>query len=675
MLQYPLRPADRPYDIEKVEFVRYKPKSGKLEIELPKTGEAANPRNVDLEAAPNLRVDTRVLTSTETPVHEGYCVAAMRDGALHLTPVDAAFQMRPSLAHLDAADDRRKQEDAAHCAAGEKLRGDKLGTSRVADDPRGEGLSGLDAEKELKKESHAENVSNGPPTVATTAGLGDLSSGAHALVPLQVQVKRRETERQTEMRLHSHAYLKQLEEDERWSRLIPVSATHPYAVAARERIATVARAAMDSGAPRGFASGAGASRKPGKGEGGRASPVEDVDDDTYVDSVRPSGVPITAAAYLDALCPIASDRFPSGLAGDRPDANARGGSSGGDASGSGNVSKAQLESLPLAQRVHALFARGQKSVVRFARVMHFAPAGSDPEEVIAALRGVAHLVQGCWVACSALRCGGDARRERVRDHALLHFSRSREIGSSAFGRGPPPPSPPGELSLERLRRDVLAELAVPRTVGARGGAKGAGAGAGDAASSDVWTFIEQTDHEFIARYPELTKTELDGWKALAPWLESGTFADGSLNSGASPPQPGSVSNSAALAARALILPSMVTDGVVKLSFIRLQFERSGDPDVAKLALLREPEILGALGPNVVSVDGACCLKSIGDAAIDPFREFLINFLRKRGRSVRRTDVMEGAAAALGAAPTNAVYARCLSDLCVSRGSTWVMKTG
>ena len=33
--------------------------------------------------------------------------------------------------------------------------------------------------------------------------------------------------------------------------------------------------------------------------------------------------------------------------------------------------------------------------------------------------------------------------------------------------------------------------------------------------------------------------------------------------------------------------------------------------------------------------------------------------------MRRTDVMEGAAAA-GVAPSNAVYMRCLSDLCVSR---------
>ena len=93
------------------------------------------------------------------------------------------------------------------------------------------------------------------------------------------------------------------------------------------------------------------------------------------------------------------------------------------------------------------------------------------------------------------------------------------------------------------------------------------------------------------------------------------------------------------------------------------------------ALLREPELLGALGKNGVSVAGACALRAVGDPAVDPFRDFLLKLLRRRSRAVRRTDVMEGAAAALGVAPSNAVYMRCLSDLCVSRGSTWVMKTG
>tara|TARA_B110000977_G_scaffold26996_1_gene33890 strand:- start:12997 stop:14898 length:1902 start_codon:yes stop_codon:yes gene_type:complete len=629
VLQYPLRPVERPYDIGDVTQVRYKPKSGKLEIELPKTGEASNVRNVDTEAAQNLKVDKRVLVSTESPVHEGYVVACMKDGALHITPVDAAFQMRPSLAHLDAADDRRKQEDLS--ATGVK------GNEKLA------GVVVVDDETEAAKETAEQKLKSENAPFDT----------APSLVPLQVQVKRRETERQTEMRLHSHAYLKQLEEDEQWSKLTPVADGHAYAVAARERIVTVAGGAANT------------SGRSGKRSGNDS-----------MDFAGPAGVPITAAAYLDAMCPINGDQLGSGLVGDDGGGANRDNTVSGFA---GGLSKAQLESLPLAQRVHALFAKGQRTVLRFSRVMHFAPTGSDPEEVIAALKGVAHLVQGCWVAASALRCGGDARRERVRDHALYHFVKAKDVKLDAFGRGVSPPPPPGELPMERLRREVLSELAVPRVAGARGGTKGAAGDSGDGSDSgnEWWSFSEQTDVSFMEKYPQLVKDENERWRSLSPWLELDFHGN---NSGAAeklqpPPQPPFVSNSVAVAAKTLILPNIQKEGVVRLSFIRQQLERSGSNELTSLSLLREPEILGILGPNVVAIDGLCCLKTIRDASIDPFREFLLSLLRKRGRAVRRTDVMEGAAAALGAAPTNAVYTKCLSDLCVSRGSTWVMKTG
>lgn len=625
-MQYPLRPCDRPYDIASVNSVRYKPRSGKLEIELPNTGEAANPRNVDSEATPNLRVDTRVLVSTESPVHVGYCVAQMRDGALHLTPVDAAFQMRPSLAHLDAADDKRKQEDAGAAAGGRGLAGD-----------RRDAAGGTDEETDTKKER--EDAQRGE-----LASLGAPEPG-HSLVPLQVQVKRRETERQTEMRLHSHAYLKQQEEDERWSRLIPVKGNHPYAVVARNRVVSGANGADTDG----------------------------MDTSTDMDFTGPAGVPITAVAYLDALCPIHSQELEGGMPGDGArDASRNAGDPA--TTFAAGVSKAQLESLPLAQRVHALFAKGQRSVLRFQRVMHFAPAGSDPEEVIAALRGVAHLVQGCWVACSALRCGGDARRERVRDHVLFHFAKSRDVSADAFGRNQAPP-PPGELGLERLRREVLSELAVQRVGGSWGGAKGAGAGAGgtETNTNEGWSFVEQTDTDFIDKYPNLVRSELERWVVLSPWLEVDAFTPSAVEKVQPAPQPPFVSNGVAAAAQTLVLPNIAKDGVVKLSTIRQQLERSGNLELQQLCLLLECEILGILGRNVCAVDGLVCLRRTGDETIDPFRGFLIGLLRKRGRAVRRTELMEGAAAALGAAPTNAVYTKCLSDLCVSRGSTWVMK--
>lgn len=213
--------------------------------------------------------------------------------------------------------------------------------------------------------------------------------------------------------------------------------------------------------------------------------------------------------------------------------------------------------------------------------------------------------------------------------------------------------------------------------GARGGLKGAGGGAGTAGDGvlgggEGWNFVEPTDQEFIDAHPELARREADRWQAMAPWLEADPTAASALQP---PPLPVHVDARAAAKAQSLVLPIILKHGVVKLSAIRAQMERSGAAEVASLALLREPELLGVLGGNVVSIDGACALHAIGDPALDPFRGFLLKMLRSRGRSVRRLDVMEGAAAALGAAPTHSVYMRCLGDLCVSRGSTWVLRAG
>lgn len=232
-------------------------------------------------------------------------------------------------------------------------------------------------------------------------------------------------------------------------------------------------------------------------------------------------------------------------------------------------------------------------------------------------------------------------------------------------RGPPPPPPPGEPGLEKIRREILQELAVPRV-----GNTATRIGSGD--NGEGWTFIEPTDQVFIDAHPQLAQTEAERWQAIAPWLEADPTAAAALQA---PPLPMGIHVSVAAKAQALVLPVIRKAGVIKLSAIRALLQRSGDVELTPCALLREPEMLGLLGGNVVSIDGACALATVGDTSMDPFRSFLLKMLRTRGRTVRRKDIEEGAAAALGAPPSNAVYVRCLTDLCVSRGSTWVMKSG
>eukprot|EP00959_Pyramimonas_sp_CCMP1952_P276017 5769488-Pyramimonas_sp.AAC.1 len=106
LLQYPLRPPERPYSLEEhCEAVRVKPQQCKVEVEigLDKDGE-----NYDQNADPKMRISTQTLRSAPVPNRASYAVGMFRNNALHLVPVHVAVQLRPSLTYLDEADEKRK---------------------------------------------------------------------------------------------------------------------------------------------------------------------------------------------------------------------------------------------------------------------------------------------------------------------------------------------------------------------------------------------------------------------------------------------------------------------------------------------------------------------------------------------------------------------------------------
>jgi len=113
---------------------------------------------------------------------------------------------------------------------------------------------------------------------------------------------------------------------------------------------------------------------------------------------------------------------------------------------------------------------------------------------------------------------------------------------------------------------------------------------------------------------------------------------------------------------------------VRLSTIRTCLEKHLVSGLASVAFLCEAELLGIFGSNVMCIQGACVLRSIGDNSIDPFRILLLELLHKNDRSVNRSDLLEKALS-LGNMPSNSSYIRCLGDLCFSRGNSWVMKYG
>ncbi|XP_068345124.1 uncharacterized protein [Pyrus communis] len=107
VLQYPLRPWWRPYELEsRCEEVRLNPATSEMEIDLSLD---RDPKNFDEDCASRLKMTKQTLSTTwKPPGTSGYAVGVWMDNKLHLNPVHAVVQLRPSLAHLNSGGSKRK---------------------------------------------------------------------------------------------------------------------------------------------------------------------------------------------------------------------------------------------------------------------------------------------------------------------------------------------------------------------------------------------------------------------------------------------------------------------------------------------------------------------------------------------------------------------------------------
>ncbi|MCL7038362.1 hypothetical protein MKW94_000376 [Papaver nudicaule] len=98
VLQYPLRPSWRPYDMDRnCQEVRVKPKKVQVEIDLALEID----ENYDNNVAVHQRITKQTLLSKKVPLTRGCAVGVLVGNKLHLTPMNAAVQLRPSMEYLD----------------------------------------------------------------------------------------------------------------------------------------------------------------------------------------------------------------------------------------------------------------------------------------------------------------------------------------------------------------------------------------------------------------------------------------------------------------------------------------------------------------------------------------------------------------------------------------------
>lgn len=167
LLQFPLQnkhSADPSEMLRATSACRMKPHRNLLEVDLALDTECSN-----YDPDSRLSAPTRTIKSHTVPAKANYTVGALKGDELHLTPLHAALQMRPSFQLVDELDAK-----------------DKEASGQAKEDPR--------ARAAAKKAE----ASSGAPDV------------------YKVTIKRAETERTIERRQRSHAYLEREQKKEPW---------------------------------------------------------------------------------------------------------------------------------------------------------------------------------------------------------------------------------------------------------------------------------------------------------------------------------------------------------------------------------------------------------------------------------------------------------------------------
>ncbi|PON67705.1 DNA-directed RNA polymerase III subunit Rpc [Parasponia andersonii] len=557
VLQYPLRPCWRPYELdERCEEVRVKPGSGEVELDLSMDVES---KNFDQDCGTKLKMTKQTLSSLwRTPRATGYVVGVLTGNKLHLNPIHAVAQLRPSLNHFSSGGSERKIN-----------------------------VTG-DAEDKIKLEDSSERKSVGSS---------------------QKQIKQVNSVEQ------------KIADEECWVALKYHGSDTEFS-----------------------------SKYLGRMVAQESSPLQ---------------FTMSAYDYINSLCPGSFKNVvkPKG------------------------PSKKLLLSLPLEERIPKLLCQGP-AVHRFSAVKHYAP-DCTVDEILDVLQKHALLVQGLWTPKSALLfpIKEDGNQRIARDFVLLLFSESPVITFSSL-RCPP--------SLKNAVNQFLKTFAVERP------------------KVKDWKFKEYTDISFIKLYPDIVKEQEEHWKDVDIRIKE-RFRDSKSGRGvmsvSASSRPVRSSTSETVVTRGAdevlsgknisddireallskVLPKVIQDhkvcsfqlicqGLRDLALNKLNLPKP-DARFVKAASYGAdaPEELRKLVDQVaINISGLYVLKSSPEhPQYDPFRNVVIDLLCQNGphAKLKKAEVFDAAKKALNRDINNNEYSKVMNEICVFKGSFWVLKSG
>ncbi|KAJ1415291.1 DNA-directed RNA polymerase III subunit Rpc5 [Sesbania bispinosa] len=329
-------------------------------------------------------------------------------------------------------------------------------------------------------------------------------------------------------------------------------------------------------------------------------------------------------------------------------------------------------------------------------IKHFAPEYSD-EELLGFLQEHAILLWGLWAPKSKLLYPKGGVETLARDYVLVLFSKNLKVKYSDVNVR-------GELGnhvknflrifgLERqdLNKTISQPMAMP-----------------------YWKFRELPDESFKKLYPNVVKKQEELFRGLEQHvsvvtsnagkrkLSKSAVADHSVNSelvksansdprvaslGGVPPGRMTMSNETRhalpIALKKLFQThkvcsfQMICQGLREMAVSKTMLSK-GDSKIAVDAAHSldgpQDELKAVISEVACDIHGYYVLKSSQD---DPFRDVVIDMLRGSGPNakLKKAEIVEAARRKLRREVTNNEYTKVMGELCVSKGSVWVLKSG
>ncbi|KAK1390376.1 putative DNA-directed RNA polymerase [Heracleum sosnowskyi] len=329
-------------------------------------------------------------------------------------------------------------------------------------------------------------------------------------------------------------------------------------------------------------------------------------------------------------------------------------------------SRSELLKLPLEDRFKTWICQAG-AVHRYNALKYLATSESEEEEVLVLIKKLCCLVQGLWVAKSSL-LKLEGVEALVRDYALYLFSKNPKISFSDI---------PKKMKLKNAMEDVLKVFAVRRP------------------DLKDWKFKEPKDVSFVQKHLDIVNEQDQAWEVRGEKLYIQIYGKDppKMDTNTTKIAPKANANRSVQEASVQPMPAktIISDKTREVLLKAIEkvlhthkvcnFQRLGQ-------LLRDASLEAPLPPErelreilkevAIDIHGVLVLKTSADHSYDGLRRTVIDLLIVEGPNakLRKAAIIEAGKIRLKRPEIPTIeYNKVMQELCVSRGSVWMLKSG